>query len=94
MTAEIVTIRNKVTEKQAVRLTEENEAEVLEWVRSFLQASGTAFSSVYHSEGRGIIIPTPEGAMTASYGDWVVRGLKNEAYPVKPDIFEQSYDIV
>lgn len=39
-------------------------------------------------------ITTQEGAMTVSPGDWVIRGIKGEYYPCKPDIFAASYDPV
>ena len=41
-----------------------------------------------------ITIPTLEGDMTASRGDWIIRGVKGEFYPCKPDIFEATYDFV
>ena len=41
-----------------------------------------------------VLIPTLEGPLTASLGDYVIRGVHGELYPVKPDIFEESYDIV
>lgn len=31
------------------------------------------------------------GALTASLGDWAVRGIEGEFYPVKPKIFEATY---
>ncbi len=37
-------------------------------------------------------ISTLEGAMTVSLNDWVIKGVKGEFYPCKPDIFEASYD--
>ena len=39
-----------------------------------------------------ILIHTLEGAMTASPGDWIIKGVKGEFYPCKPDIFEATYD--
>jgi len=45
--------------------------------------------------GRGkIIIPTLEGEMAANPGDWIIRGVKGELYPCKPDIFEATYEPV
>lgn len=41
-----------------------------------------------------ITIPTLEGAMKAMPGDWIIRGVKGEFYPCKPDIFEATYDHV
>lgn len=39
-------------------------------------------------------IVTLEGVMTISEGDFVVKGLCGEFYPVKPDIFNSSYEKV
>ncbi len=39
-------------------------------------------------------IPTLEGIMTAMEGDFIVRGIQGELYPVKSDIFEQTYELV
>nr|WP_304651385.1 hypothetical protein [Bacteroides acidifaciens] len=41
-----------------------------------------------------IPIETPEGTMKASVGDYIIKGVKGEFYPCKPDIFEQTYDSV
>ncbi len=41
-----------------------------------------------------IIIQTLEGPLNASLGDWIIKGVKGEFYPCKPDIFEQTYDKV
>jgi hypothetical protein len=37
-------------------------------------------------------IKTWEGTMTALEGDWIIRGVKGEFYPCKPDIFEATYE--
>jgi hypothetical protein len=37
-------------------------------------------------------IQTLEGKMLASPGDWIIRGVKGELYPCKPDIFELTYE--
>jgi hypothetical protein len=39
------------------------------------------------------IIATLEGAMHASVGDVIIKGVQGEFYPCKPDIFAQTYDI-
>lgn len=38
------------------------------------------------------IILTLEGTMTARDGDWIIRGVKGELYPCKPDIFAATYE--
>lgn len=43
----------------------------------------------------GIIhIDTLEGMMSASKGDWIIKGVHGEFYPCKPDIFEKTYEPV
>lgn len=37
-------------------------------------------------------IETLEGTMIAAIGDWVIKGVKGEFYPCKPDVFAASYD--
>ncbi len=40
------------------------------------------------------LIHTLEGDMIARVGDWIIKGVKGEFYPCKPDIFEQTYERV
>ncbi len=39
-------------------------------------------------------IPTLEGVMLASPGDWIIKGVAGEFYPCKPDVFEKTYEEV
>ncbi len=39
-----------------------------------------------------LFIHTLEGEMQASPGDWIIRGVKGEVYPCKPDIFTATYE--
>ena len=39
-------------------------------------------------------IPTLEGDMLANPGDFIIKGLKGEFYPCKPDIFEMKYELI
>jgi hypothetical protein len=39
-------------------------------------------------------VHTPEGWLTVSHGDWIIRGVKGEFYPCKPDVFEATYELV
>jgi hypothetical protein len=43
------------------------------------------------SDGSYAIV-TLEGTMVADQGDWIIRGVKGEFYPCKPDIFAATYD--
>lgn len=42
----------------------------------------------------GLKIPTLEGVMIATQFDWIIRGVKGELYPCKPDIFDATYEPV
>ena len=41
-----------------------------------------------------IIISTLEGDMRCSLNDYIIKGVKGEFYPCKPDIFEATYEAV
>ena len=43
-------------------------------------------------EGSVWRISTLEGGHNASPNDWIIRGVKGEYYPCKPDIFELTYE--
>ena len=63
-----------------------------DWVTiyNFVRASGAAridLDGVMH-------IMTAEGEVTASAGDFIIRGIAGEYYPCKPDIFEKTYERV
>lgn len=38
-----------------------------------------------------VYIETLEGVMKADKGDWIIKGVKGELYPCKPDVFEMTY---
>lgn len=44
-------------------------------------------------DSNGLSIQTLEGVMSVNVGDWVIRGIKGEYYPCKPDIFDKSYEV-
>ncbi len=62
----------------------------LESVRKFL---GDDFIC-WHTAHDSILIRTLEGTLSASLGDWIIRGVKGEHYACKPDIFERTYEQV
>ena len=52
-------------------------------------------SADWDSKGDPILkIQNFKGIMTASLGDWIIRGVAGEFYPCKPDIFEATYEPV
>lgn len=44
--------------------------------------------------GASMFIKTLEGEMEAKPGDWIIKGVKGEFYPCKPDIFAATYEAV
>lgn len=44
--------------------------------------------------GESLHIHTLEGTMEASKNDYIIKGIKGEFYPCKPDIFISSYEEV
>ncbi len=76
-----------------------------QWLPGDLAAAGIVVGQLLaagidfrHPDGMGktttLAIATPEGEMTAQPGDWIIKGVKGEFYPCKPDIFEQTYEPV
>jgi hypothetical protein len=54
-----------------------------------------AFVKDRHPNAVGVVrIKTLEGSMLATEGDYIIKGVKGEFYPCKPDIFEKTYEPV
>ena len=61
------------------------------WPRWLYDYDGPYGAVVRWTAGK-LWIPTLEGEMCAQPGDWIIRGVKGEVYPVKPDIFAATYE--
>lgn len=57
-----------------------------------LISSAIAEGKARTTEHEEILIETLEGSMIARPGDWIIKGVKGEFYPCKPDIFAKTYD--
>ena len=71
----------------AIQWNGNNKKEILDFIDN---------TNAYISEVNGhtdIVVHTLEGDMHASIGDFIIRGVKCEYYPCKPDIFWETYDI-
>ena len=80
--------RKKPVVIEAMQFTNETKDRVYNFVRCNCYADFTP-------EGDPALrIETLEGEMTAHSGDWVIKGVKGEFYPCKPDIFEATYEAV
>jgi hypothetical protein len=74
-------------EIQALLFDGTNHREITDWIDSLpVEGTGRAYGT-----SDGVYIPTLEGTMIASPGDYVIRGIHGEFYPCKPDIFEATY---
>lgn len=79
--------RKKPVVIEAAKLQKGNESRVAEWC-----GGQTVNESV---DGcASVEIETLEGTMTASPGDFIIKGVNGEFYPCKSDIFEKTYEIV
>jgi hypothetical protein len=72
--------RKKPVVIAARQLTDLNGLEIAEWCDGELLNVGD------------LLIRTSEGDMRASIGDFIIRGVKGEFYPCKPDIFAATYE--
>lgn len=52
------------------------------------------FNTDFETGDLKLMIQTLEGPMEASVGDYIIKGIKGEFYPCKPDIFLLTYDHV
>ena len=74
--------RTKPCEIEAVQWTGRNVKEIMRFVKN---ESAVITNGV-------LIIKTLEGDMVASTGDYIIRGLRGEYYPCKPDVFQKKYE--
>ena len=63
-----------------------------ELTNEFMSILGENFYIDHDKIEGGLIIKTLEGEHLASIGDYIIKGVKGEFYPCKPDIFEQTYE--
>lgn len=54
--------------------------------------NGSTGEETAHHNGTDLFIKTLEGTHEARVGDWIIKGVKGEFYPCKPDIFVATYD--
>ena len=89
----------KTVQIEAIQLKEDNIIEVFDFLdganyketKSRLELD----EMVYGIKEQGYIgISTLEGYMKASFGDYIIKGVKGEFYPCKPDIFIATYEKV
>lgn len=70
---------------EAIQLTDESMTECI----NFIGEQAPIVADV----DEGITIKTLEGNLLAGFGDYIIKGVDGEFYPIKSDIFEKTYDI-
>jgi hypothetical protein len=98
--------RKKPVVIEAVQLTWRNWNEICDFVPKPWFVRGTMLDEegkplpegqyrfANNNEELGLIIRTLEGELLAKGNDWIIKGVKGEFYPCKPDIFAQTYEEV
>lgn len=75
---------------EAFRLTERNFRDLTAWPQWLYD--GLANRKVtYANPPAYLVLQTLEGEQKVNPGDWVVKGVFNEIYPVAHDLFESNY---
>lgn len=91
--------RKKPVEVEAIQWVGDNLRQVIDFTGKYYRFDEW-FSSMEEYEAhvkadRNIFkVFTLEGVMEASVGDYIIKGVKGEFYPCKPDIFEATYEPV
>jgi hypothetical protein len=86
--------RKKPVVIDAIQWTGFNPDEIKEFVGK--KCDIEYYDAAYEAGVMGILatitIHTLEGNMRADKGDYIIKGVKGEFYPCKPDVFEQTYE--
>lgn len=88
--------RKKPVVIEAIQWNNVNYKEISEFVGITLTPDLESDAAYQTGQGQPVFslsIPTLEGNMKAMPGDWIIKGVKGEFYPCKPDIFEQTYSL-
>ena len=81
--------RKKPVDVEAIQFTRLNWEEIQQFTNN------TAHTLVIERRINGkctCVIPTLEGEHIANENDYIIRGVKGEFYPCKPDVFELTYE--
>lgn len=86
--------RKKPVVIEAIQWNGSNFDEIKNFANSNVRYYSYYEKNEYSESKTTLIIPTLEGEMIASIGDYIIKGVKGEYYPCKPDIFEATYEKV
>ena len=83
--------RKKPVVIEAIQLTNESIIEIIKWATDYISIK---IDTDENDNIIGMIIPTLEGSMKASMNDYIIKGINNEFYPIKSEIFFKTYEKV
>ena len=93
-------IRKKPVLLEAMQLTGSgpHDIEVYQWIENHVGGFGPV---ELQGEQKGVsvdprtgfmLLATPDGVKEAEPGDWIIRGIRGDFHPIKPDVFKATYD--
>ena len=80
----MVRYKTKPCEIEAIQYTGNNLIEILDWGQG----------KILWNDVDDLFVDTLEGRMRADVYDYIIKGLRGEYYPCKPDVFEKKYEEV
>lgn len=83
----IMKYKKKPVVIEAIQWTGENHRDIDDFC-------GDAILNLVNPDDPKLVVRTLEGDMTASVGDYIIKGVKGEFYPCKPDVFAETYEPV
>ena len=88
--------RKKPAVIEAKQFTDEAKDQVYGWAQAIqMNVYASYEEDPANKSAKPVLkIPTLEGVMTASLGDWIIKGVKGELYPIKNNIFKETYEKV
>ena len=86
--------RKKPVVIDAFQLTEDVYRDPAKWPKWTSENFADPLPRQPHMHEGVVYVRTMEGNMRADVNDWIIKGVKGELYPCKPDIFQQTYDPV
>ena len=79
---------------EAILWTGDNQEEINKFCTNPNSVCKAYYHDIYNNGNYVLKIRTLEGDFVAHIGDYIIKGVKGEFYPCKPDIFELTYDKV
>ncbi len=96
-------IRKKPVEVEAIQLQENNIRQVYEFIhgeiglQSFTadEKQWAAYEDTVRREGLHLkTLESDNETQIADIGDWIIKGVQGEFYPIKDEILKQTYDFI